>query len=82
MVYCLYCDLCGMCHTCSNVGLLIRAFLQFVIMCSQLHFILVFLAYLSLSPDFFSLAGGRVELAMHFTLNSEYVAMVVARDLA
>lgn len=33
-------------------------------------------------PCFFSVAGGRRELAMHFTLNSEYVAMVVARDLA
>lgn len=25
--------------------------------------------------------GGRKELAMHFTSNCEYVAMVVARDL-
>lgn len=31
---------------------------------------------------FFPLAGNRRELAMHFTLYSEYVAMVVARDLA
>ena len=57
---------------------------------SQLDLILVFQAYLPLSPDsfffspllFISLAGGRRELAMHFMLNSEYVAMVVARDLA
>lgn len=34
------------------------------------------------SLPFLSLAGGRRELAMHFILNSEYVAMVVARDLA
>lgn len=52
-------------------------------MSSQLHLMLVFQAYLSLSSDFFfSLPDGRMELAMHFTLNSEYVAMVVARDLA
>lgn len=31
---------------------------------------------------FFPLAGGSRELTMHFTLNWEYVAMVVARDLA
>lgn len=31
---------------------------------------------------FLPLAGNRRELAMHFTLYSEYVAMVVARDLA
>lgn len=31
---------------------------------------------------FFPLAGSRRELTMHFTLYSEYVAMVVARDLA
>lgn len=31
---------------------------------------------------FFFLAGSRRELAMQFTLKSEYVAMVVARDLA
>ena len=63
-----------------------RAFLCCVFMSSQLHSVLVFQAYLSLlivflSP-FCSLAGGSKELAMHFTLNSEYVAMVVARDLA
>lgn len=40
-----------------------------------------FVSFFLLS-SFLSLTGGRRELAMHFTSNSEYVAMVVARDLA
>lgn len=31
--------------------------------------------------NFFSPASGRGELAMHFTSDTEYVAMAVARDL-
>lgn len=68
--------------------LLILAFLWCVVIYSQLCLILVFQAYQPLSCDFFpsvpffSLADGRGELARHFMLNSEDVAMVVARDLA
>lgn len=49
------------------------------------HLILVFQPYLCFffpAFFFFPLAGGSRELTMHFTLNWEYVAMVVARDLA
>lgn len=49
------------------------------------HLILVFQPYLCFFFSaffFFPLAGGSRELTMHFTLNWEYVAMVVARDLA
>lgn len=45
----------------------------------QLHIISVFQAYLS---SYFFPGWWQEELAMHFTLNPEYVAMVVARDLA
>lgn len=79
----------GTCHTytqsCADIGVSIFLVGRYVFS-APLNFGLssmsaAFFSFFLLSP-FFPLTGGRRELAMHFTSNSEYVAMVVARDLA